>query len=121
MNVEYYNRLPPQPTVDCCFVLDCTLASGGTACATISILKQWGIRDIVVICILASSDGLKAVESQHPDVKVFAACVDDKLDVKSRIVPGIGDAGDRLHNTAASLDGRQPLHAVCSLHLFLAF
>ena len=98
--VTYYNRLPPQTKGGTCFIIDPMLATGGSTNAAIDILKEFGATDIVVICIVTCPEGLEAVESEHPDVPIYTASVDDHLNEKKYIVPGLGDAGDRLFGTS---------------------
>lgn len=98
--VAYYDRLPPQTKGGTCFIIDPMLATGGSTNAAIDILKDFGATNIVVICIVTCPEGLEAVESEHPDVPIFTAAVDDHLNEKKYIVPGLGDAGDRLFGTS---------------------
>jgi uracil phosphoribosyltransferase len=76
------------------------LATGGSTTAAIDILKQKGARKIVVVCIVTCPEGLQRVEEAHPDVQIFAASIDERLDDNKFIVPGLGDAGDRLYGTS---------------------
>ncbi|MBI3978566.1 MAG: uracil phosphoribosyltransferase [Chloroflexi bacterium] len=97
--VEYYNKLPVSPTVDLCLVLDPMLATGGSAVATIDILKRWGARRIKFIGLIAAPEGVRRLTETHPDVDVYLAAVDSHLDERGYIVPGLGDAGDREFGT----------------------
>jgi uracil phosphoribosyltransferase len=97
--VEYYSRLPVSPTVDVCMVLDPMLATGGSAVAAIEILKKWGARRIKFVGVIAAPEGIQRVTSVHPDVPLYLAAVDERLDEMGYIVPGLGDAGDRLFGT----------------------
>jgi uracil phosphoribosyltransferase len=103
--VEYYNKLPIAPTVDMTLVLDPMLATGGSATATISILKKWGAKKIKFIGIIAAPEGIEAVHKVHPDVSIHVATVDERLTDSSDsfpsgyIFPGLGDAGDRQFGT----------------------
>ncbi|KAJ2746364.1 hypothetical protein GGI20_001424 [Coemansia sp. BCRC 34301] len=97
--VEYYNKLPRQCNVDECFVLDPMIATGGTAEAAIEILKGWGVPKIKFIAVCASKQGIEMVASKYPDVSFHVAVVDEILDKRGFVVPGIGDCGDRLNNT----------------------
>lgn len=97
--VEYYNKLPIAPTVDVCFVLDPMLATGGSAVATIDILKRWGAKKIKFVGILAAPEGIATLHSNHPDVPIHVAAVDSHLNEIGYIVPGLGDAGDRQFGT----------------------
>ncbi|KAJ1983273.1 hypothetical protein H4R33_004807 [Dimargaris cristalligena] len=98
--VEYYNKLPRETNVDECIILDPMLATGGTAIATANILKDWGAKKITYMCICASQSGLDAFVKDHPDVSVFVGVIDHQLNSKGYVLPGIGDTGDRLFNTA---------------------
>ncbi|KAJ1835897.1 hypothetical protein IWW55_000900 [Coemansia sp. RSA 2706] len=98
--VEYYNKLPRSCTVDECIVLDPMIATGGTADAAIQILKQWGAPRIKFVAVCVSRQGIDRLAREHPDVRFFVAVVDDVLDDQGFVVPGIGDCGDRLNNTA---------------------
>ncbi|NLF50433.1 MAG: uracil phosphoribosyltransferase [Leptolinea sp.] len=98
--VEYYNKLPIEPTVSVCLVLDPMLATGGSAVATIDILKRWGVKRIKFVGLIGAPEGIKALQAVHPDVDIHLAAVDDHLNEKGYIVPGLGDAGDRQFGTA---------------------
>ncbi len=97
--VEYYNRLPEEPTVQICLVLDPMLATGGSAAATIDILKRWGVPRIKYVGLIAAPEGVAHLSGQHPDVPIHVAAVDDHLNDVGFIVPGLGDAGDRQFGT----------------------
>jgi len=97
--VEYYNKLPVIPTVQVCLVLDPMLATGGSAVATINILKQWGANRIKFVGILAAPEGVKTLHGAHPDVPIHLAAVDQRLNALGYIIPGLGDAGDRQFGT----------------------
>jgi uracil phosphoribosyltransferase len=98
--VEYYNKLPVRPTVDVCLVLDPMLATGGSAIATVDILKKWGAGRIKFMGLIAAPEGLERFTAAHPDVPVYLAAIDDHLNETAYIVPGLGDAGDRQFGTA---------------------
>ncbi len=98
--VEYYNKLPVSPTVQLCIVLDPMLATGGSAVATIDILKRWGAKRIKFMGIIAAPEGIKALSAAHPDVDIHVAVIDERLNEIGYIVPGLGDAGDRQFGTA---------------------
>ncbi|KXJ93338.1 uracil phosphoribosyltransferase [Microdochium bolleyi] len=102
--VEYYNKLPPKnPRIKRAYVLDPLVATGGTATAVIGILKDWGVENITVFSLLGSRSGLETVANVWPEgTKVFAGGVDDGLDDKGYVKPGVGDIGDRLFGTALS-------------------
>jgi uracil phosphoribosyltransferase len=97
--VSYYNRLPTSPTVEVCLVLDPMLATGGSASATIDILKNWGARRIKFVGILAAPEGIAELHKNHPDVAIHIAQIDEKLNNVGFIMPGLGDAGDRQFGT----------------------
>ena len=98
--VSYYNKLPTSPTVEVCMVLDPMLATGGSASATIDILKNWGAKRIKFVGILAAPEGIKELHKNHPDVPIHIAKIDEKLNDFGFIMPGLGDAGDRQFGTA---------------------
>ncbi len=97
--VEYYNRLPVRPTVDVCLILDPMLATGGSAVAAVNILKRWGAARIKFVGVLAAPEGVTRLTTTHPDVPIYLAAVDERLNDMGYIVPGLGDAGDRLFGT----------------------
>ncbi|HYP19575.1 MAG TPA: uracil phosphoribosyltransferase, partial [Chloroflexia bacterium] len=98
--VEYYNKLPIQPTVDLCIVLDPMLATAGSATATVKILKDWGARKIKFVGLIAAPEGIERLHGEHPDVPIHVAAVDTHLNDVGYIVPGLGDAGDRQFGTS---------------------
>lgn len=98
--VSYYNKLPDEPTVQVCLVLDPMLATGGSAVATVNILKNWGARRIKYIGLLGAPEGVEALSTAHPDVPIHLAHLDERLNDIGYIVPGLGDAGDRMYGTA---------------------
>jgi uracil phosphoribosyltransferase len=93
--VTYYNKLPAEPTIDRAIVLDPMLASGGSAVAAVEILKNWGMKRIQFIGLIAAPEGVKALQTAHPDVPIYLAGIDSHLNKNGYIVPGLGDAGDR--------------------------
>ena len=97
--IAYYNRLPISPTVDVCLVLDPMLATGGSASATVDILKKWGAKKIKYVGLLAAPEGIAKLTGDHPDVPLYIAAVDERLNDIGYIVPGLGDAGDRQFGT----------------------
>lgn len=97
--VEYYNKLPIEPTVSVCLILDPMLATGGSAVATASILKRWGVSRIKFVGMIGAPEGIRNLQDHHPDVPIHLAAVDDHLNEKGYIVPGLGDAGDRQFGT----------------------
>jgi uracil phosphoribosyltransferase len=98
--VSYYDRFPPQTKGATCIIIDPMLATGGSTIAAIDLLKKSGAGQIVVICIVTCEEGLSLVEEAHPDVPIYTASIDDRLDENKYIVPGLGDAGDRLFGTS---------------------
>jgi uracil phosphoribosyltransferase len=98
--VEYYNKLPIEPTVSVCLILDPMLATGGSAIATVDILKEWGVEKIKFIGVIASPEGISALHNKHPDVHIHLAAIDRELNEQGYILPGLGDAGDRQFGTA---------------------
>ncbi len=100
--VPYYNRLPAQPTVTWCFILDPMLATGGSAVAAADILKRWGVPRIVFVGLIAAPEGLERFAGAHPEIPVYVAAVDSHLNPHGFIVPGLGDAGDRQFGTEVS-------------------
>jgi uracil phosphoribosyltransferase len=97
--VQYYNKLPVLPTVAVCLILDPMLATGGSAVATVEILKNWGVQRIKFIGLIAAPEGIANLQQQHPDVPIYLAAVDKGLNENGYIVPGLGDAGDRQFGT----------------------
>jgi len=97
--VAYYKRLPYQTANALNIVIDPMLATGGSTAAAISELKSAGATNILVVCIVTCPEGLEAVAAAHPDVRIYAASIDSHLDESKFIVPGLGDAGDRLFGT----------------------
>ncbi len=97
--VQYYNKLPVEPTVSVCLILDPMLATGGSAVATVDILKHWGVRKIKFVGIIGAPEGIRLLQSTHPDVPIHLAAIDDHLNERGYIVPGLGDAGDRQFGT----------------------
>jgi uracil phosphoribosyltransferase len=98
--VEYYNKLPIEPTVSVCLILDPMLATGGSAVATVDTLKRWGVKKIKFVGILAAPEGIELMHQHHPEVPVHLAAIDERLNEHGYILPGLGDAGDRQFGTA---------------------
>jgi len=92
--VEYYNKLPVEPTVSVCLILDPMLATGGSAVATADILKRWGVKKIKFVGLIGAPEGIAAMQKAHPDIPIHLAAIDDHLNEHGYIVPGLGDAGD---------------------------
>ena len=97
--VQYYSRLPVSPTVDVCLVLDPMLATGGSAVAAVDILKDWGAKQIKFVGVIAAPEGVQRLTTAHPDVPLYLAAVDERLNEAGLIIPGLGNAGDRLFGT----------------------
>lgn len=97
--VSYYSKLPRDIDERDVFLLDPMLATGGSAVAAIDRLKQAGAGRIRLLCILAAPEGVAAVEEAHPDVEIVLAALDERLNEHGYIVPGLGDAGDRIYGT----------------------
>lgn len=97
--VAYYNRLPVAPTVAVCLILDPMLATGGSAVATVDILKKWGVDKIKFVGLIAAPEGIQKLHTAHPDVPIHIAAIDERLNEVGYILPGLGDAGDRLFGT----------------------
>ncbi len=97
--VEYYNKLPTEPTVSVCLILDPMLATGGSAVATVDVLKRWGVKRIKFVGLIGSPEGVALLQKHHPDVPIHLATLDDHLNNVGYIVPGLGDAGDRQFGT----------------------
>lgn len=97
--VEYYVKLPKDVTERELIVIDPMLATGGSANAAIDLLKKRGCGSIRLMCLIAAPEGIAAVQQAHPDVDIYVAAVDERLNELGYIVPGLGDAGDRLFGT----------------------
>ena len=97
--VEYYYKMPINIKKREVFVLDPMLATGGSAIATIDRLKKDGVKKIKFLCVIAVPEGLKAVQKAHPDVQIYCSSVDRQLNDIGYILPGLGDAGDRVYGT----------------------
>ncbi len=97
--VEYYCKLPSDATERELIVLDPMLATGGSSSAAIRFLKERGCHNIKLVCLIGAPEGIRRVQEEHPDVDIYIAAVDEKLNDHGYIVPGLGDAGDRLFGT----------------------
>lgn len=97
--VEYYCKLPYDAPERDIFVLDPMLATGGSAVAAIQFIKDRGVQRIRFLCLIAAPEGVKRLQEAHPDVEIYVAALDEKLNEHGYIVPGLGDAGDRLYGT----------------------
>ena len=97
--VKYYCKMPPDIAERQVFVVDPMLATGGSASDAITFIKEYGCRNITLMNIIAAPEGIAKVQADHPDVDIFVAAVDEKLNEHAYIVPGLGDAGDRIFGT----------------------
>ena len=97
--VEYYCKLPPDITERDVIVVDPMFATGGSAAAACTFLKQHGCRHIKLMCIIGAPEGVAVMQKEHPDVDIYVAALDDHLNEHGYIVPGLGDAGDRIFGT----------------------
>ena len=97
--VEYYCKMPQDIEKRKIFVVDPMLATGGSAVAAIDFIKERGGRDITFMCLIAAPEGIKALTETHPDIEVLIAAKDERLNENAYILPGLGDAGDRLYDT----------------------
>ena len=97
--VEYYCKMPPDISERTVMVLDPMLATGGSASAALQFLKGYGCKNLILMNIIASPEGVARIEKDHPDVDIFVAAVDQGLNENAYIVPGLGDAGDRIFGT----------------------
>jgi uracil phosphoribosyltransferase len=98
--VAYYQRLPSESGNALHIVIDPMIATGGSTSAAIDILKTNGATRVVVVCIVTCPEGIRKIEEKHPDVRIYTASIDERLDDRKYIVPGLGDAGDRLFGTS---------------------
>lgn len=97
--VEYYCKLPLDVEERTVILVDPMLATGGSACDALTMLKRKGCKDIRFMCLVAAPEGVKAVQEAHPDIEIFTASLDECLNEHAYIVPGLGDAGDRIFGT----------------------
>ena len=97
--VEYYCKLPADSNEREVFVVDPMLATGGSSVAAIDFIKQRGCKSITLMCLVGCPEGIDAVQKAHPDVDIYIAAIDERLNENKYIVPGLGDAGDRLFGT----------------------
>jgi uracil phosphoribosyltransferase len=98
--VAYYNKLPADIAKTEVIIIDPMLATGGSLNVAIDTVKQAGAQSIKILCLVASPEGIEAVTKVHPDVSIYTAAIDERLDGRGYIVPGLGDAGDRIFGTA---------------------
>lgn len=97
--VEYYCKLPPSAETMRVFLLDPMLATGGSLAYAVARLKEKGIRRITVVSVIAAPEGIAALQAAHPDIKIYSAMLDERLNDRGYILPGLGDCGDRLFGT----------------------
>lgn len=97
--VEYYCKMPSDIAERTMLVVDPMLATGGSAAAAITMLKEKGAKKLILMCLVAAPEGVKVINNEHPDVPVYVAALDEKLNEHGYIVPGLGDAGDRIFGT----------------------
>ena len=97
--VEYYCKMPSDIAERTMLVVDPMLATGGSASAAITMLKEKGAKNLILMCLVAAPEGVQVINEDHPDVPVYVAAVDDHLNDHGYIVPGLGDAGDRIFGT----------------------
>ncbi len=97
--VQYYYKMPKNIKDKEVIILDPMLATGGSASDTINMLKKDGVKKIKFLCIIAAPEGIERLRKEHPEVHIFTACIDKELNDKGYIVPGLGDAGDRIFGT----------------------
>ncbi|WP_342268839.1 uracil phosphoribosyltransferase [Spiroplasma endosymbiont of Aspidapion aeneum] len=97
--VKYYAKAPDDIARCTVVVVDPMLATGGSASAAIDIVKEWGVKDIKFVCLVAVPEGVKLLANNHPEIDVYVGALDEKLNEKGYIVPGLGDAGDRIYGT----------------------
>lgn len=97
--VEYYKKLADGRAPDVALILDPMLATGGSAVAAVRALREWGVPDVRLLAIIAAPEGIQRMATECPDVRIFVCAVDERLNDKGYILPGLGDAGDRVFNT----------------------
>jgi len=96
---SYYDKIPMQALKNKVLLIDPMLATGGSALNAIDFLEEKGVKDITFICLVAAPEGIKAINDKYPYIEIYAAALDDRLNDKGYIVPGLGDAGDRIFGT----------------------
>lgn len=97
--IEYYKKMPPNIAGKKLIVVDPMLATGGSSSAALQILKDYGAKDIIFVCIISAPEGIKKMTDDHPEIPIYTAAIDDHLNENAYIVPGLGDAGDRIFDT----------------------
>ncbi len=98
--IEYYSKIPATGPVDVALIVDPMLATGGSAVAALSTLREWGVETVKLLSIIASSEGIRTVEDQFPSTQIYVCAIDPELNDRKFIIPGLGDAGDRIFNSA---------------------
>lgn len=96
--IEYYRKLPKRNPVDVALILDPMLATGGSAIAALEAVRAWGVPKVKLLCIIAAPEGLKQVRSKFPQTQIYVCAIDRGLNRRAYILPGLGDAGDRIFN-----------------------
>lgn len=99
--VRYYDKLPAKRPVDVAMIVDPMLATGGSVAAALMTLREWGVPQVKVLSLIASQEGVDMVASQFPEAQIYVCQIDPELNDRKFIVPGLGDAGDRIFNTVA--------------------
>ena len=97
--IEYYKKMPPNFASKKIIMVDPMLATGGSAAAAIQMLKNDGAKDFIFVSIISAPEGIKKLSENHPDIKIYTAAIDERLNENAYIVPGLGDAGDRIFDT----------------------
>ena len=97
--MEYYCTLPPDVAERTLIVVDPMLATGGSSAAALTMLKAHGAKTMVLMCLVSAPEGIRVVNAAHPDVPIYVAAIDERLNEHGYIVPGLGDAGDRIFGT----------------------
>ena len=99
IHISYFEKYPKEVKDAIVMIVDPMLATGGSAIAAIDMVKKQGAKNIRLVCLVGAPEGVKAVEKAHPEVDIYLAALDEKLNEKGYIVPGLGDAGDRIFGT----------------------
>jgi uracil phosphoribosyltransferase len=97
--ISYYQKLPPDIAETDVLLIDPMLATGGSATSAVTVLKRAGVNAMRFVCLVAAPEGIQTFHAQHPEVPIYAACIDRQLNEKGYILPGLGDAGDRIFGT----------------------
>lgn len=102
--VEYYSKLPPGRPVDVAIILDPMLATGGSASLAAETLKRWGVHQVKLLSLIAAPEGIGELAARCPDIQIIVGAIDERLNERKFIVPGLGDAGDRIFNTVGPFE-----------------